>query len=95
MSRVIEHTIRTEMVNEARMLLKFQLAQERLKEVIEMPNQDASRIIRSIKDNGWRVSGKLKKEYPRLEDESTASRVVEAVQSVFGDRDPDESAETT
>jgi hypothetical protein len=52
-----------------------------------MPSQDANRVIRSIKENGWRVSGKLQAEYPRLENEFTARRVVEAVQSAFEDRE--------
>jgi hypothetical protein len=82
-ARVIEHTIRTEMADEARVLATFQLAQERLKEVLEMPSQDANRVIRSVRQNGWRVSGKLKAEYPHLVDEDTARRVVEAVQSAF------------
>jgi hypothetical protein len=86
-ARVIEHTIRTEMADEARVLLRFERAQERLKEVIEMPNQDANRVIRALKDNGWRISGKLKKEYPRLEHALTALQVVEAVQSAFEDRE--------
>ena len=55
------------MADEARVLVIFQRAKERLKEVLEMPDQDASRIIRSIKENGWQVSGKLKKAYPQLE----------------------------
>ncbi|TCL07006.1 Fic/DOC family protein [Sodalis ligni] len=84
-ARVIEHTVRYEMADEARELATFQLAQESLKDVIEMPSQDANRIIRSIKQNGWRVSGKLKAEYPRLEDELTAQHVVEAVRSAFED----------
>ncbi|MNL48580.1 hypothetical protein D3C87_1714510 [compost metagenome] len=65
----------------------FQRAQEQLKEVLEMPDQDANRIIRSIKENGWTVSGKLKKGYPQLEDEGTAKRVVEAVRSAFENRE--------
>ncbi|MNY17951.1 hypothetical protein D3C86_1513000 [compost metagenome] len=85
-ARVVEHTIRTEMADEARVLVIFQRAQEQLKEVIEMPDQDANRIIRSIKENGWKVSGKLKKGYPILEDERTAQRVVDAVHSAFEDR---------
>jgi hypothetical protein len=85
--RVVEHTIRTEMADEARVLVTFQLAQERLKDVLEMPSQDANRVIRSVKENGWHVSGKLKAEYPRLEDEVTARRVVEAVQSAFENRE--------
>jgi Fic family protein len=85
-ARVIEHTIRTEMADEARALITFQLAQQRLKDVLEMPNQDANRVIRSVKENGWRVSGKLVAEYPRLADELLARRVVEAVQSAFEQR---------
>ena len=86
-ARVIEHTIRTDMADEARVLLRFERAQQRLKEVIEMPNQDANRVIRALKDNGWRISGKLKKEFPRLEHALTALQVMEAVQSAFEDRE--------
>ncbi len=82
-ANVVKHTIRTEMADEARVLVIFQRAQEQLKEVLEMPNQDANRIIRSIKENGWKVSGKLKKGYPQLDDDSVAQRVVEAVRSAF------------
>ncbi len=86
-ARVVEHTIRTEMADEARILVIFQLAQERLKDVVEMPDQDANRIIRAVKENGWSVSGKLRKHYPQLEDERLAARIVEAVRSAFEDRD--------
>lgn len=82
-ARVVEHTVRTEMADEARVLVIFQRAQQRLKEVIEMPDQDASRIIRSLKENGWQVSGKLKKTFPVLEERAMAQRVVEAVRSAF------------
>jgi hypothetical protein len=51
--------------------------------VLEMPDQDANRIIRSIKENGWAVSGKLKKAYPQLDEERMADRVVDAVRSAF------------
>ena len=86
-ARVVKHTIRKEMADEAKVLVIFQRAQEQLKEVLEMPDQDANRIIRSIKENGWVVSGKLKKGYPQLEDEGMAERVVEAVRSAFEDRE--------
>lgn len=82
-ARVVEHTVRTEMADEARVLVIFQRAQERLKEVIEMPDQDASRIIRSLKENGWQVSGKLKKAFPQLDDAEKAQRIVAAVRSAF------------
>lgn len=87
-AQLVAHTIRHEMADEARVLVRFQLARQRLKDVLEMPDPDAARMIRSIKDGGWRVSGKLVKEYPRLEDDALALRVIEAVQSAFEDREP-------
>lgn len=87
-ARLVAHTIRHEMADEARVLVRFQLAQRHLKDVLEMPDADAARMIRSIKDNGWRISGKLSAEYPGLDDEALALRVVEAVRSAFDDRPP-------
>ncbi|MDC6167771.1 Fic family protein [Paucibacter sp. XJ19-41] len=87
-ARLVAHTIQHEMADEARTLVRFQLAQQRIKAVLEMPDADAVRMIRSIKESGWRVSGKLAKEYPRLEEKALALRVVEAVQSTFEDREP-------
>lgn len=84
-ARVVGYTVRTEMADEARVLMVFQRAQENLKEVLEMPDQDANRIIRSLKENGWQLSGKLKKAYPQLEDASRAERVVEAVRRAFNE----------
>jgi len=87
-ARLVAHTIRSEMAQEARVLLKFQLAQRRIKDVMEMPDPDAARIIRSIMDNSWQVSGRLVREYPQLEDRLLALRMVEAVQSAFEGRAP-------
>lgn len=81
--KVIEHTVRKEMADEARVLVIFQRAQQRLKDVVEMPDQDASRIIRSLKENGWQISGKLKKTFPLLDDTTLSGRIVEAVRSAF------------
>lgn len=75
--------IHSEMVEEVRILVTFQRAQERLKEVLEMSDQDTTRVIRSLKENGWRVSGKLKRAYPQLEKQDLAERAVEAVRSAF------------
>lgn len=92
-AQVVAHTVRTEMADEARVLVIFQRAQERLKDVLEMPDQDASRIIRSLKENGWQVSGKLKKAYPQLDDAHRAERVVEAVRGAFEEREVEASEE--
>ena len=92
-AQVVAHTVRTEMADEARVLVIFQRAQERLKEVLEMPDQDANRIIRSLKENGWQISGKLKKAYPQLDDAHRAERVVEAVRCAFEEREVGTSEE--
>ena len=75
--------IHNEMVGEVRILVTFQRAQERLKEVLEVPDQNTTQVIRSLKENGWHVSGKLKQAYPQLEKQELAERVVEAVRSAF------------
>nr|WP_321301049.1 hypothetical protein [Alcaligenes faecalis] len=75
--------IHNEMVGEVRILVTFQRAQERLKEVLEVPDQNTTQVIRSLKENGWNVSGKLKQAYPQLEKQELAERVVEAVRSAF------------
>jgi len=90
---LVEKTIRREMANEARILVRFDNATDRLKNLVEMPNQDATRIIRAVKDNHWQVSNKLMGEYEFLQDASMQLRVVEAVQSAFEDRDPVEIVE--
>ncbi|ERK09089.1 MAG: Fic family protein [Pantoea sp.] len=82
-ARVVQHTVRKEMADEARVLVIFQQAQERLKEILEMPDQDANRIIRSLKENGWQVSGKLQKQYPVLADAGRSERIINAVRSAF------------
>lgn len=89
-AEVVAHTVRIEMAEEARVLVIFQRAQQQLKEVLEMPDQDANRIIRSLKDNGWKISGKLKKTYPQLEDAARAEQVIEAVRSAFEEQDQSE-----
>lgn len=80
-ARVVAHAVQNEMAQEARILVIFQRAQERLKEVLEMPDQDTNRVIRSLKENGWQVSGKLKQAYPQLTRQELAQRVVEAARS--------------
>jgi hypothetical protein len=90
---LVNKTITREMANEARILVRFDHATSRLKDLVEMPNQDAGRIIRSIKDNHWQVSNKLSGEYPFLQEEAMQLRAVEAIQSAFEDREAVEIAD--
>lgn len=80
---IVRVTIEQEMRKEAGFLRSLRLARERVKEVIEGPDSDLDRIIRSVRDNGGKVSGKLAREFPLLADEATASAVSAALRSVF------------
>lgn len=82
-AQLIAHTVQHEMVEEARLLVIFQHAREQLKQVIEMPDQDANRIIRSLRENGWVLSGKLRQQYPQLNDSLLSEKIVQAVSSAF------------
>jgi hypothetical protein len=86
--RLIESTIVDQMAGEARVLRRFDTASRRLKAVIEMPDPDVTRVIRSLKENGWAASGKLLKEYPVFDDPSRQRQAIEAVRSAFEDRPP-------
>lgn len=97
MGKIIRSTILNEMRDEARLLRKFDTAKTNVKEVVEMPNLDADRIIKSISSNNMTVSGKLRKEYPMLfgpeSQGDVAVRLVEAVKSAFSEEEASESPE--
>jgi len=80
---IVRVTIEQEMRKEAGYLRSLRLARERVKQVIEGPDTDIDRIIRSVRDNGGKVSNKLAKEFPALADDATAAELVSALQSVF------------
>jgi hypothetical protein len=80
---IVRVTIQHEMRKEAGYLRSLRLARERVKQVIEGPDFDIDRIIRSVRDNGGKVSNKLSKEFPSLADDATAAELVVALQSVF------------
>ena len=80
---IVRVTIEQEMRKEAGYLRGLRLARERVKQVIEGPDTDIDRIIRSVRDSGGKVSNKLAKEFPALADEATAAELVAALRGVF------------
>ena len=57
-----------------------------------MPDADADRIIRSLHENHWQVSGKLAQDYPKIfesegELHAYSGRMVDAVREVFAEAD--------
>lgn len=88
MSGVLRQTVEQEMAREALTLRQYDAAREAIKAHVEMPDPDADRIIRSLKESGWRVSGKLRKDLPQLFAEGGAlfarhAQIVAAARAVF------------
>ena len=80
---VVRITIEQEMRKEAGYLRSLRLAREHVKQVIEGPDGDIDRIIRSVRDNGGKISNKLLKEIPALADGQLAKEVAAAIQRAF------------
>lgn len=83
LAQVVQLTIEQEMRKEAGYLRSLRVARERIKQVIEGPDGDIDRIIRSVRENGGKVSSKLLKEFPALADETLANELMAAIQAAF------------
>ena len=83
LAQVVRSTIEQEMRKEAGHLRSLRTARERVKQVIEGPDADIDRIIRSVRENGGKVSNKLLKEIPALAQKGVAAELVAAIQAAF------------
>jgi hypothetical protein len=91
LSALLRQTVEHEMADEALALLQYDEASEAIKDLVEMPDSDADRIIRSLSAGNWQVSNKLREEMPQIFEEGGAlyaqhEQVVTAVRAAF---DPD------
>jgi hypothetical protein len=83
LAEVIQKTLEQEMREEAGFLRSLYLAREQVKQIIEGPDSDIDRIIRSVRENSGQVSNKLVKEFALLGEASIADAVVAAIQRAF------------
>ncbi|MGR2929309.1 Fic family protein [Acidithiobacillus ferriphilus] len=83
LAEVVQTTIEQEMRKEANYLRNLRMARERIKMVIEGPDGDIDRILRSVRDNGGKVSNKLLREFPILADKAMTNEVEAIIQAVF------------
>jgi len=90
---VIGRTVREHMREESRYLRSHGLARRALKELIEMPDAQADRIIRSVEENRGRLTNMLAKEIPALQRKGLWEQVVAAVRDSFADAPDREAAE--
>ena len=80
---VLDLTIEQEMRSEAQYLQRHRAARTRLKTIVEGPDPELDRIIRSVRESRGTISGKLRAEYPMLERAEIADDVVRAIREEF------------
>lgn len=83
LGQLIKATIEQEMRAEADLLRSIERARMAVKEHIEGPNTDIDQIIRSLRDNDWVFSGKLKKVFPMLEDLQLQEAIVASLRAAL------------
>lgn len=80
---VVDLTIKQEMRKEANYLLRLRSARESVKNIIEGPDVDIDRIIRSVRENAGQVSNKLKKAFPILNDDDIVNDLTISIKEAF------------
>jgi Fic/DOC family len=83
LSKVIARTIKEEMRQESKYLVGHRRAREAIKEIVEMPDQQADRLIRSIEQNDAKLSNVLAKEMPVLAGQGIWESITDAVSQAF------------
>lgn len=84
LTHVVDLTINEEMRKEATYLRSIRTARAQIKEIIEGPDSDIDRIIRSVRDNEGRISNKLRKDFTLMDDPEVGQDVVRIIQMAFG-----------
>jgi hypothetical protein len=87
-SRILTRTLKDQMRAESRYLQWHARARAALKEIIEMPDAQADRVLRSIEQNRGELSHALAKEIPLLREPDVWAAVVEAVTRLRPDDAP-------
>lgn len=85
LSRIISRTLTEQMREQSRYLRSHSRARAALKEVVEMPDQQADRVLRSIEQNRGELSNVLAKEMPVLKQPGVWAGIVDAVSLAFGE----------
>lgn len=96
LGHVVQLTIEREMSAEAIFLRDMERARDAVKNYLEGPNTDIDKIIRSLRENQWKLSGKLAKAFPQLQDTRLAEAIIGALRDIFEPaeaRDEEESDE--
>lgn len=83
LSKLVEHVITHDMTAESDYLLRHDKPREAIKEIIELPNDYADRIIRSFQKNDGQKSNKLIKEIPKLAENNLYQRIIDTLKIIL------------
>jgi hypothetical protein len=83
LSAALERTINLDMREESTYLRNHAQARRAIKEIIEMPDMQIDRVIRSIEANQGKLSNLLAKEIPALLENGIWDEIVQAVEKLF------------
>lgn len=85
LAHVLERTIRENMREESRYIRSHAQARAAIKDIIEMPDMQVDRVIRSAKVNQGKLSNVLVKEMPMLQEPGVWDAILQAIESSFGE----------
>ena len=83
LAKLVSRVIQDDLYQESHYLYQHNQARDAIKELMDMPNDYADRIIRSIRDNQGERSQKLVKEMPFLADDTLWQQLFKAVTKAF------------
>jgi len=88
LSRLIQRTLTEQMREQSQHLRNHVRARQALKEVVEMPDPQADRVLRSIEQNRGELSNALAKQMPVLKEPGVWASIIEAVTLAFQQMPP-------
>ena len=83
LAHIIDRTIREDMRNESVHLRNYAMARSAIKEIIEIPDMQIDRLIRSVEANQGKLSNVLSKEMPALAEPGVWDAIVKAIRNSF------------
>lgn len=90
---IVQRTVREDMLEESRYLRSHGQARAAVKEIVEMPDAQLDRVIRSILTNKGLLSGALRREFPILAQPGLGEEIVQAVRRCFEESPPGEATD--
>jgi hypothetical protein len=85
LSDIISRTLTEQMREESIYLRRHAHARAAVKEIVEMPDHQIDRVLRSIEQNAGELSNVLAKEVPVLRESGVWEAIVAVVSRVLGD----------